>query len=82
MRPTDPAGLAAIARGEARAAADVATGVANLRTAAASAPEWTTTERSPSGGTRVEPTRQVLTGLLAHLERNQPTTKETHVRAS
>ncbi len=73
-RPTDPTAVAAIARGEAQAAADVALGLDNLRAAVATAPDWETV------GRRTEPTRQMLAGMLAHLERHQPTKETHHVR--
>lgn len=60
---------AAIARGEARAAADVETGRANLRDQLANAVEWKASSKM-DGSRRIIPERAQLAGMLAHLDAN------------
>lgn len=60
--------LAALVRGWWRAGEAVEQGIADLRAAVAAAPEWKHVSYGLSGQTAVNAERQVLAGMLAHVE--------------
>lgn len=68
-RPDTPDALAAIERAHARADADVAVGLSDLRALAATAPEWKVSANQ-QGARLIVPERQMLNGMLGHLEQS------------
>ncbi len=68
-RPTTPGAAEAIAAGEARADADIRTGLTSLRAIAANADDISTSGDA-TGKRLLAPERQMLAGMLDHLERS------------